>query len=48
VMLSSGRIVHKGTPEEVLTTANIREIFNVEVLLDRNPSSGRSRVTQVY
>ncbi|MBX3280904.1 MAG: ABC transporter ATP-binding protein [Acidobacteria bacterium] len=48
VMLAAGRIVHKGAPREVLTAANIREIFRVEVILDTNPSSGKARVTQVY
>ncbi|HQZ81584.1 MAG TPA: ABC transporter ATP-binding protein [Pyrinomonadaceae bacterium] len=48
VMLSRGKIAHKGSPNEVLTTQNIREIFGVEVLLDTNPSSGKARVTQVY
>ena len=48
VMMAKGRIVHSGKPEEILNAANIREIFNVEVLLDRNPSSGKARVTQVY
>ncbi|MEZ5422268.1 MAG: ABC transporter ATP-binding protein [Pyrinomonadaceae bacterium] len=48
VMLAKGRIAHMGSPAEVLTRANIREIFNVEVFLDTNPSSGKARVTQVY
>ena len=48
VMLVKGRIVHSGRPEEVLNAKNIREIFNVEVILDTNPSSDKARVTQVY
>ncbi|KXK00730.1 MAG: hemin ABC transporter ATPase [Acidobacteria bacterium OLB17] len=48
VMLAAGKIVYKGTPQEVLTRDNIREIFNVEVMLDTNPSSGKARVTQLY
>src|SRR5690606_2157973 len=48
VILAKGRLAHKGSRAEVLTPANIREIFGVEVLLDTNPSSGKTRVTQVY
>lgn len=48
VMMAKGRIVHSGEPEEILNATNIREIFSVEVILDTNPSSGKSRVTQVY
>ena len=48
VMLVKGRIVHSGKPAEILNAKNIREIFNVEVILDTNPSSGKARVTQVY
>ena len=48
VMMAKGRIVHSGKPEEILNAENIREIFNVEVILDTNPSSDKARVTQVY
>ena len=48
IMLKNGRIAAKGTPGEVLTAENIKNIFDVEVLLDKNPASRKVRVTAVY
>ena len=48
IMLKNGRIIAKGTPGEVLTAENIKNIFDVEVLLDKNPASRKVRVTAVY
>ena len=48
IMLEDGRIAAKGTPEEVLTTENINNVFGVDVLLDQNPASGNVRVTSVF
>ena len=48
VMLRNGRIVAVGTPQEVLTTDNIRLVYGVDVLLDENPASRKVRVTAVY
>jgi len=48
IMLKDGRIAAKGTPEEVLTAENVREVFGVDVLLDKNPASGCVRVTSVF
>jgi iron complex transport system ATP-binding protein len=48
ILLKNGRIVAKGEPKEVLTQENINEVFNVKVLLDENPHSGKQRVTTIY
>ncbi len=43
-----GRIFAIGEPEDVLRAENIKEVFDVNVLLDPNPASGNVRVTTVY
>lgn len=48
IMLKNGRIAAKGTPEEVLTAENVRNVFAVDVLLDENPASRKVRVTAVF
>ena len=48
LMLSGGRIHSIGTPEEVLRETSLSEVFDVNVLLDRNPASGSVRVTTIY
>lgn len=48
IMLNRGRIDASGTPEEVLTTDNVEEVFGVKVLLDENPASRKLRVTAIY
>ncbi|MEO6655754.1 MAG: ABC transporter ATP-binding protein, partial [Pyrinomonadaceae bacterium] len=48
IMLKDGRIVAKGTPEEVLNAENVEDVFGVRVLLDTNPASGNVRVTSVF
>lgn len=48
ILLKNGAIAAKGAPGEVLTEDNLREVFNVKVLLDENPVSGRRRVTALF
>jgi iron complex transport system ATP-binding protein len=48
IMLKAGKIAAKGPPSEVLTAGNIKDVFEVNALLDKNPSSGKVRVTAVY
>ncbi len=48
ILLKNGAIAAKGVPETVLTTENLQQVFNVKVLLDENPSSGKRRVTTIY
>jgi len=48
IMLKNGSIFAKDAPNEVLTRENIDEVYDVQVLLDQNPASGKVRVTTVY
>ncbi len=48
ILLKNGAIQSKGAPETVLTTENLQEVFNVRVLLDENPASGKRRVTTIF
>ena len=40
LMLSNGRIISLGSPEEVITENNIQKVFNVKVFIERHPSTG--------
>jgi iron complex transport system ATP-binding protein len=48
LMLKGGRVAAKGTPSQVLTAANVREVFDVDVMLDTHPVTGNVRVTSVF
>jgi iron complex transport system ATP-binding protein len=48
MLLRGGEVFAFGTPDEVLTESNLNELYNVQVLLDANPASGKVRVTTVY
>jgi iron complex transport system ATP-binding protein len=48
VMLKGGHVAAKGAPADVLTAANVLDVFAVDVMLDQNPASGRVRVTNVF
>lgn len=48
VLLRDGTIVAGGRPVDVLTAENLQEVYNVQVLLDENPASGKVRVTTVF
>ena len=48
IMLKSGSVFAKGRPSEILTQQNIDEVYDVLVLLDQNPASGKVRVTTLY
>jgi len=48
ILLKNGAILAEGAPENVLTEENLNEVFNVKVLLDVNPHSGKRRVTTIY
>lgn len=48
LLMKNGAIQSKGAPEKVLTEENLIEVFNVRVLLDENPHSGKRRVTTIY
>lgn len=48
LLLKGGRMFAFGSPSKVLTGQNLNEVYNVQVLLDANPASGKVRVTTVY
>jgi iron complex transport system ATP-binding protein len=45
ILLEHGRCLSKGSPEEVLQSDLLSRVFRTPVAVDRNPSSGRPRVT---
>jgi iron complex transport system ATP-binding protein len=48
LLLKEGKLIATGAPADVLTATNLREIYDVHVLLDENPASGKVRVTTVF
>ena len=45
IMLRDGSIYEMGEPDEVITAANIEAVYDCPVLVDKNPATGRPRVT---
>ena len=45
ILLNAGNIQCMGTPDEVITESNIKEVYETDVLVDRNPQTGLPRVT---
>ena len=48
MLLRDGGVFAFGNPKEVLTDSNLNQVYNVQVLLDANPASGKVRVTTIY
>jgi len=48
MLLKGGEVFAYGKPKDVLTETNLNEVYNVQVLLDENPASGKVRVTMTY
>jgi iron complex transport system ATP-binding protein len=48
ILLKDGEVLADGKLADVLTSENLLEVYNVQVLLDENPASGKVRVTTVY
>ena len=48
ILLKEGTIFAKGEPRAVLTQENLKSVYEVDVLLDENPVSGKVRVTTVF
>jgi iron complex transport system ATP-binding protein len=44
-MLMCGNLVAVGSPEDILTSARIAEVFGAEVMIDRHPGNGKPRIT---
>ena len=47
ILLYCGRKYAIGNPAEVINAANIKEVYDVDVLVDQNPQSGLPRVTLI-
>lgn len=45
IMLKNGRVHAEGTPDEVVTVANIEAVYECPVTVDMHPLSGRPRVS---
>ena len=45
LLLSQGSIFASGLPEEVITEANILEVYETRVTIDRNPTTGLPRIS---
>jgi len=45
ILLDCGKIYAIGMPADVITAVNIREVYDVDVFVDRNPHDGSPRVT---
>jgi iron complex transport system ATP-binding protein len=48
MLLKGGRIFSVGDPQDVLRKENLKEVFDVDVLLDENPASKKVRVTTIF
>ena len=48
LLMKSGRVMKSGKPGEVLTAPLLKEVFDVDVLVDAHPISGAPRVTPVH
>jgi iron complex transport system ATP-binding protein len=44
LLLADGRVAGAGTPEEVLTAANIQRVYHATVWVGRNPVSQKPHV----
>lgn len=47
LLLKSGRTLASGVPREVLTPDTLRELFDIQVLVDEHPITGAPRITPV-
>ena len=45
ILLDSGKIYAIGNSAEVITAANIKEVYDVDILVDQNPQNGLPRMT---
>lgn len=48
LLLKNGRALATGTPREVLTPELLRELFEIQVLVDEHPLTGAPRITPVH
>jgi iron complex transport system ATP-binding protein len=47
LLIKSGQYFSMGTPAEVVTPENIRQVYETDVLIDPHPRTGLPRVTLI-
>lgn len=47
ILLSKGEIVAEGTPEEVMTEKNIKQVYNIDVYMMKNPITRKSHIIPI-
>ena len=47
MILRNGSIHKIGKPDDVVTAANIEAVYDCPVLIDKNPATGRPRITMI-
>jgi len=47
ILFKEGSLYMQGEPSDVLTSENIREVFGIDALVDKNPCSLRPRITLI-
>lgn len=47
ILLKKGSVYRTGTPDDVITSENIEDVYECPVLVDQNPLSGRPRVSVI-
>ncbi len=45
ILLDKGRVISEGTPEEILTTKNIKEIFGIDTVIEKNEITKKNAIT---
>ena len=45
MLLRDGSIYEMGEPDQVITAANVEAVYDCPVLVDKNPATGRPRVS---
>ena len=48
LLMKDGHAISMGRPAEVLTTELLKEVFELEVIVDAHPISGAPRITPVH
>jgi len=48
MLLKDGRTIAAGSPDEVLTAELLKQVFDLQVLVDAHPVSGAPRITPVH
>ncbi len=47
ILINKGSIVAEGTPEKVLTEANIKKVYNINICMIKNPVTGKPHIIPI-